>query len=429
MYTLEQLQNGSLLGIKRLKLSCDLTDFPEEIYALADSLEILDLSQNKLSALPSDFSKLYKLKIFFASDNLFETFPEVLAECENLEMIGFKANIIKYIPENSFPKKLRWLILTNNKITKIPFSIGQCSYLQKCMLAGNFLTELPVEMSNCTNIELLRISANRFNKIPEWIFKLPKLAWLAIAGNPCTELNLNKSVTLFDWNQMQILEELGQGASGNIFKVEYDNKVEYALKIFKGELTSDGLPESEMFASLSVGSHPNLVSVVGKMCNHPENKKGLVMNLIPAGYFNLGLPPSFDSCTRDCFTEKTYYTVEQIYKIIKSVASVSQHIHKYEIMHGDLYAHNTLINKELNVLFGDFGAGVNYSSFNNNQKQILEKIEVRAFGYLIDDLLKLVSESEKQENNFRILENLRQQCLIQEVELRPNFNYIVDKLS
>ena len=47
-------------------------------------------------------------------------------------MIGFKSNQIKTVPEKAFPPKLHWLILTDNKIEKLPKSIGDCILLQKC---------------------------------------------------------------------------------------------------------------------------------------------------------------------------------------------------------------------------------------------------------------------------------------------------------
>lgn len=189
MHTLQQLQSGELKGIKSLKLlNCNLTQFPTEIFELADSLEILDLSSNQLSELPSDFGRLHKLKIVFFSDNLFTELPEVLTDCPQLEMIGFKANQIKTVSEKSIHPNTRWLILTNNQITSLPSSIGKCTRLQKCMLAGNQLAELPVEMANCKNIELLRLAANKFESFPEWLFNLPRLSWLAIAGNTCTKL-------------------------------------------------------------------------------------------------------------------------------------------------------------------------------------------------------------------------------------------------
>ena len=101
MDTLEQLQAGLLRGIKRLDMSCGLTEFPREILDLADSLEILNLSGNKLSSLPDDLPRLHKLRIIFCSDNLFSELPAVLGQCKNLTMVGFKANQISRVPDAS----------------------------------------------------------------------------------------------------------------------------------------------------------------------------------------------------------------------------------------------------------------------------------------------------------------------------------------
>ncbi|MEO0407603.1 MAG: protein kinase, partial [Cyanobacteria bacterium P01_A01_bin.135] len=65
MTTLAALQSGQLTGAQRLDLACGLTEFPPEIYDLADTLEVLNLSGNQLTALPDDFGRLHKLKIVF----------------------------------------------------------------------------------------------------------------------------------------------------------------------------------------------------------------------------------------------------------------------------------------------------------------------------------------------------------------------------
>jgi hypothetical protein len=161
MHTLEQLERGELAGIRRLDLSADLQSFPEAIFALADTLEVLNLSGNRLKSLPSDLSRLRKLRILFCSDNLFTEVPDCLGDCEQLEMIGFKANQIRYLPAAALPPALRWLILTDNQLQELPDEIGNCRRLQKLMLAGNQLSSLPDSLANCVNLELLRIAANR----------------------------------------------------------------------------------------------------------------------------------------------------------------------------------------------------------------------------------------------------------------------------
>jgi Leucine-rich repeat (LRR) protein len=250
--TLEQLRAGQLAGSRRLKLSCGLSEFPPEIFYLADTLEILDLSGNALSSLPDDLPRLSKLRILFCSDNHFVELPAVLGHCAQLAMIGFKANQIASVPAAALPPLLRWLILTDNRLTELPPEIGRCDRLQKLMLAGNQLQALPPEMAQCTNLELLRIAANRLTALPEWLLGLPRLSWLAYAGNPfCTELGLSSPISGISWNDLRLEHQLGEGASGVIHQAQWHgvkNPQPVAVKLFKGELTSDGLPHHEMAA-------------------------------------------------------------------------------------------------------------------------------------------------------------------------------------
>jgi len=426
MNTLEELKSGKLKGIKRLKIASGLTSFPNEIFDLADSLEILDLTNNNLSELPEHFPILTNLKIAFFSENKFTKFPSVLGKCPKLEMIGFKANQISEIEENAIPFQTRWLILTDNKISSLPSTIGNCTRLQKCMLAGNLLHELPASMKNCTNIELLRISANQFHHLPEWLFSLPKLSWLACAGNPVFK-NINSqktSLPTFDFNKIKVNELLGEGASGLIYKISLPDETEAALKIFKGELTSDGLPDDELLASKNIPYHANLVEILGEINNHPKDKKGLVLKLIPSNYKNLGNPPSLDSCTRDTFPNSTTFKSVDILHLAKKMASVANHLISNGVLHGDFYAHNTLIDENFNPLFGDFGAAFLFDINNKELKTKFEKIEVRAYGSFLDDLIPFTQGEEIEK-----LKSVIKICFNPNPELRPTFSEIENILS
>ncbi len=88
--TVDALRSGELKGITRLDLACGLEEFPREIFELADTLEVLNLSGNLLSELPDDLSRLSKLRVIFCSENRFTQLPEVLSSCVHLEMVGFK---------------------------------------------------------------------------------------------------------------------------------------------------------------------------------------------------------------------------------------------------------------------------------------------------------------------------------------------------
>lgn len=431
MHSLEQLHSGELKGAKTIRLSSHLTTFPIELFELADTLEILDLSYNQLSHLPNNFGDFKKLKIAFFSDNNFTEFPEVLSQCPNLTMISFKSNQINHISEQAFPEHLQWLILTNNHLKYLPKSIGKCSRLQKVALAGNQLKELPIEMANCKNLELLRVSANQFSQFPEWLLSLPRLSWLAFSGNPfCKKIKLNDELPLISWQQLEINETLGEGASGVISKatwIDSLNNKDIAIKVFKGEVTSDGFPEDEMNACIAAGNHKHLVTVIGKLKDHPQQKMGLLLELIPSNYKNLGGPPSFDTCTRDTFKLGTHFSPESILKISQSIADAAKHIHSKGIMHGDLYTHNTLIDDDANTIFGDFGAATYYGTQHKNAN-LFAKLDVRAFGCLMEDLLNLVPENKNKETLFHCLLGLKNACLKENITDRPSFDDILKML-
>lgn len=431
--SLEQLLSNTFPHVTRISISAQLHSFPEELFLYQESLEILDLSNNLLEAVPEEIIRFKKLKILFLSNNRFTKFPSILGQCQSLSMIGFKSNQISFIPEHAFPESLRWLILTDNKLEQIPSSIGICEPLEKVALAGNKLKSLPPEMAACKNLALLRISANNFQELPAWLLSMPKLAWLAWSGNPCSVIRQERQLPEIAWTHLEVMETLGEGASGVISKAflhdtEKPDQQTIALKLFKGEVTSDGYPEDEMKLSSLLPVHTNLVKVLGKICGHPENRDGLIFELIPEGYKNLGLPPSFRTCSRDTFKEGTVFLLEDILHVLKAIAQVCMELHANGIMHGDLYAHNTLIHHKGHTIFGDFGAATAYNR-HDTVSSSLERLEVRAFGNLVDDLLSHLHPEEKNSETIHKLHELRKICLVREVLLRPDFAHIGSLLN
>ncbi|MCK9199728.1 MAG: leucine-rich repeat-containing serine/threonine-protein kinase [Gallionella sp.] len=432
MHTLSSLCAGELAGIERLDLSCGLTEFPREIFDLADSLEILNLSGNALSSLPDDLPRLHRLRVIFCSDNDFTRVPEVLGRCANLEMIGFKANQIEELPAAALPEKLRWLILTDNRLREIPAEIGNCSRLQKLMLAGNQLQRLPDELADCKNLELLRIAANRFEQLPYWLLAMPRLAWLACSGNPCSDRGEAEAlehlhIAEVEWHALTLQHKLGEGASGVIHRAHHlTNNEPVAVKLFKGALTSDGLPRSEKAASIAAGAHPGLIPVIGKVCEHPEQTPGLVMSLIAPSFRNLAGPPSLDSCTRDIYPPDLRFTLPVALNIALGIASVAEHLHARGIMHGDLYAHNILWSDEGDCLLGDFGAASFLPQHDARQAAALQRIEVRAYACLLEELL---DRCDAASGEMAALHTLQQRCNRAETNLRPPFAEIRSELA
>ena len=163
--TLDALRRGELAGARELRLRERLTEFPREIFDLAETLEVLDLSGGALTELPDDLGRLGKLRVLFCSGNRFERLPPSLGDCAALSQVGFRGCGIREVPAEALPPNLRWLTLTDNAIEVLPEAIGRRPALQKVMLAGNRLEALP---------ESLRAT-------PGWNC----CAWRPIGSRPC----------------------------------------------------------------------------------------------------------------------------------------------------------------------------------------------------------------------------------------------------
>jgi hypothetical protein len=400
--TLADLRAGRLAGATHLDLRhCGLEEFPPEILDLADTLVTLDLSSNRLRALPDELPRLHALRTLFCSANPFATLPAVLGRCEGLDIVGFKANLITHVPPESIPASLRWLILSDNRIEAMPETLGDCRGLMKLALAGNRLARLPQGIARLDRLELLRLSANRFGRLedalPDGLLALPRLRWLAFAGNPFNAAQETRALAATPiahvaWNELQLGELLGEGASGHIWSARWhpssggDRAV--AVKLFKGAVTSDGLPGSEMAACIAADVHAHVIGVEGRVDGHPQGAQGLVMGLIPPRYRSLAGPPSLASCTRDVYSPDARFTPAQAGAIARGAGDALAHLHAHGLMHGDFYAHNLLVDDQAHALLGDFGAASFLPEADGERAEALKRIDRRALDVLVDELAR-----------------------------------------
>jgi serine/threonine protein kinase len=219
---------------------------------------------------------------------------------------------------------------------------------------------------------------------------------------------------------------LGEGASGVIQQALWQPQNEpakaVAVKLYKGDVTSDGSPLNEMAACIAAGTHNNLIDVEGQVLDHPEARAGLVMQLIDPSFTNLAGPPSLASCTRDIYPADLHLTESAMLNLARGIASAAAHLHETGMTHGDLYGHNILWNADGDCLLGDFGAASFYPSA--EQGQALQRIEARAFGILLGELLEHCAEQVDP-----ALWGLQARYVQSNVSLRPTLREIEQELT
>lgn len=399
-HTLTRLRAGALQGGTHLDLrNAGLSELPAEVLRLADTLEVLDLSGNALTTLPDGMASLTRLHTLFASGNRFTAVPPALGRLPVLDTLGFKANQIAEVEAAALAPTLRWLILTDNRITALPQTLTDCTRMQKLMLAGNRLGRLPRGIGRLQKLELIRLSANRFERaehaLPDELLALPQLAWLAHAGNPFSAEREQATHALdgartIDWSELHLQAVLGEGASGHIHAARWQPAEgpmqDVALKLFKGAVTSDGLPRCEMAATLVAGDHPGLVGVLGVLAAHPQSAQGLVLPRLAPNWAPLAGPPSMASCSRDVYADGLRMPAAHVEAIARAATDALAHLHARGLMHGDLYAHNLLVDGQGGALLSDFGAASFLPTDDSGRAEALKALDRRALRILADEL-------------------------------------------
>lgn len=376
--------------------------FPEEVLSIADDVEVLDMSFGSMTELPDSFAGMYNLKVVFFSYNDFEEVPEILGKCTKLVMIGAKSCKISKISPRALPVGLQALVLTDNCLEALPASIGNLTNLKKITLTGNQLHSLPREILACQNLELIRIAANRFSILPDWLMELPQLAWYTDAGNPgsqgsSTDKDEYPSVS---WSDITVGEKLGESFKNIVYEGWLnDSHQEVAVKMYGGEITADGNSLDDIHASIVAGSHQNIIASIGKLEHAPDNKLGLVMKRIPKEFKTLANPPTLVTLTRDVYSKDQTFSLSFIVAALQGIAGAIQHLHGQGVMHGDIYAHNILVNNSGRPFLGDFGASSIYNPMLSKKREL---VDVRAFTHLMGELLSRCNTNDRHNNKATI---------------------------
>jgi hypothetical protein len=409
-----------------------ITQVPSAIGA-CKLLKKLEISLNPaMSTLPQDMSALQSLRILFALGCSFESVPPVVAALTSLYMLSFKSNKLKTIGEDALAPSIEWLILTDNQLERLPSRLPLG--LRKVMLTNNRLKSLPDSILKCKELEMIRIADNQLAALPVGMLQMPKLTWMALGGNPLTALEKD-ALPPPNWigtDQLQVHEQIGAGGGGIVHRASWTTKPgepDVALKIFRGAGTvTDGDPRHEIDLG-SVLQHPNVIRVIGAS---PEPRLGLVLELLDVRneWTELGGPPNFETCTRDTYKDGTEYSPASTLRTLHGVGIACAHLHAKRFTHGDLYAHNTLIKRSTGeAKVGDFGAAYHYAMLGADAYPAIERMDVRAFGCMAEELLGLLTPQGAEADALKaVLGPLVDRCL-GDAQARPSFAEIVDELQ
>ncbi|XP_078583899.1 uncharacterized protein LOC144866412 [Branchiostoma floridae x Branchiostoma japonicum] len=225
----EQLQNLTKLYVGGNKL----TELPSGISSL-QHLEAIVASNNKLSTLPEGVERLKNLTELYIDGNQFQELPLGVCSLSNLEVLVVGPNPIRFLPDEikhlirlksltiiscqfeEFPRpvlklrsleqlfagqegkfrfrsvpeeigdleQLRYLALSNNKLSALPPTMDKLKRLRDVYLYENKFKTFPEVLCSLPKLMVVDIRNNRVSKIPSSLSNLSRLKRLVVAGNP-----------------------------------------------------------------------------------------------------------------------------------------------------------------------------------------------------------------------------------------------------
>lgn len=144
----------------------------------------MNLSHNKLTALPKELGSLTTLESLDLGSNLLGALPPELKSLTLLKTLNLRANALLQVPpEVTFLKDLSSLDVSHNKLLSLP-SLAPLKRLAFLSVASNPMSTLPDDLGACAALRVLDASACLLTSLPLSLNAAKELAELHVAGNP-----------------------------------------------------------------------------------------------------------------------------------------------------------------------------------------------------------------------------------------------------
>ncbi|XP_061699274.1 leucine-rich repeat-containing protein 57 [Syngnathoides biaculeatus] len=190
-----------------------LLEFPEELQRLTANLRTVDLSDNKLEALPPSVGNYAQLRSLTLNSNRLSSLPSEIGKLKKLETLSLSTNRIQRLPPTVDQlKALRTLILAGNRISEFPTGLGALRHLDLLDLSRNQIRSVPAEVSELQVIEI-NLNQNQISVLSGDVSQCPRLKVLRVEEN-CLEL---AAIPLSILNESQVCLF---SVEGNLFEVK-----------------------------------------------------------------------------------------------------------------------------------------------------------------------------------------------------------------
>lgn len=183
-------QNKQQDGCWHLNLSCNgLQAVHSKTFAVNGPIEVVILNNNRLTDLPDELAQLKDSLIRLElSGNNFTTVPKIIISLSRLEILQFSNNRLHQFPTSLLHlRRLTTLHLSNNYLTQVPNAISQMVELRRLYLDHNRIEQIDQEFGKLTRLEILHLQGNSIRHLPTSLADLNALIELDCSDNPLVQ--------------------------------------------------------------------------------------------------------------------------------------------------------------------------------------------------------------------------------------------------
>ena len=214
-----------LTKTQKLNLSCNvIAAVPIALCVSLVNLKVLNLSRNKLRAVPTEIGSLTKLEELTLADNKINELPPTVSKLGKLTRLNLARNELEERSELDDQKK-EDVSNPKNKISGLAY-LGYCPNLQTLTLDGNPNIEtLPTELGLCTKLTTLSCDDTKLKTIPNEILTgCVKLCNLSMKGTR-VDVNLMRNTPGYDAFDERRVKSRNKQIAGNVLVGGLDDVV------------------------------------------------------------------------------------------------------------------------------------------------------------------------------------------------------------